>query len=118
MKPIIEWARDWEVGLDTSREKEVSEALVNIFTEYWTEESIADKSKSTKNRNRSALHALGGHIVEEVVTHSNIETDAMRLVLEYIGSDGGPLVYQNEESWQKELDVVCRKLYKYLQRKC
>jgi hypothetical protein len=32
----------------------------------------------------------------------------------YVASGDGPMIYHDDETWQDDLDTVCRKLYKYL----
>jgi hypothetical protein len=38
--------------------------------------------------------------------------------MSYIDTGEGPLIYHDNETWQKELDAVCRKLHKYMASKC
>jgi hypothetical protein len=119
MKPIIQWTEDWAIGVDISRENEISLSTLELFIDFWDEEAIAEKSKSTLNRYRAALQSLGGYIVEQSVSEEGIESTAKELLLECIDGEGGPLLFQGEETWQNELDMVCRKIYRYYaQRKC
>ena len=118
MKPNIEWLKDWEVEIDIPNESEIFQGLVKLFIEFWDDGSIGSKSKTTMHRYGTALHALGGYIVENTISKSTAGICAKDLVLEHIESEGGPFVYRNDESWQDEFDMVCRKLFKYMQRKC
>jgi hypothetical protein len=119
MKPIVQWTEDWEIGVDISRENEISLSTLELFIDFWDEEAIAEKSKSTLNRYRAALQSLGGYIVEQSVSEEGTESTAKELLLECIDGEGGPLLFQGEETWQNELDMVCRKIYRYYaQRKC
>jgi hypothetical protein len=65
MKPNRKWIKDWEIGIDESRENDISAKLLVHFENFWIDQKIDDKSKSTKNRYSGALHSLGGYIVEQ-----------------------------------------------------
>jgi hypothetical protein len=84
MKPEQQWITDWKVGIDLSREKEISQCLVNLFVDYWNDENIDTKSKTTRNRHKAALHALGGYIVEKAISENHSRNNIKDLVLEYI----------------------------------
>ena len=117
MKPLINSTKDWQVGINKVREEDVALEILKIFSEFWYEASIEKKSKSTVNRYRAALQSLGGYIVEKSVTDDDsIRLNANELIFESINEDGGPLVFHDNEAWQNELDMVCRKLHKFLQK--
>ena len=118
MKPTIEWTEDWDLGIDISSENEISQNVLDVFVDFWNEAGIDSKSKSTMQRYRSALQSLGGYIVEESLSLENSKLSAYDLLVKYIEKEGGPLLFIDEETWQNELDMVCRKLYKYTQKKC
>ena len=119
MKPTIKWTENWGVGLDISTEREISLGTLELFVDFWDDEAIEKKSKSTLNRYRTALQSLGGYIVEQSVSEEGTGSTAKELLLGCIDSEGGPLLFQDEEIWQNELDRVCRKLYRYYShRKC
>jgi hypothetical protein len=46
----------------------------------------------------------------------NQTTDELRS--EHIGSRDGPLIFHDNEDWQGELDMVCRKLNRHIRKKC
>ena len=118
MKPLVDSTKDWQVGIDKAREEEITLELLNIFSKFWNEASIDSKSKSTINRYRTALQSEGGYIVEKSVTdNGGINLTAKELLSESINEDEGPLVFHDNEVWQNELDMVCRKLHKYLQKR-
>ena len=117
-KPNENWINDWIIGENTQREKEISSVLVKCFIEFWEKQSFEIKSKATINRYYNSLHALGGYIVEHSIEDDCLSKTAIELLNESIGHDDGPLIYQDNENWQNELDMVCRKLYKYIQKKC
>ena len=117
MKPAIEWAEDWEIGVNQARETEVTLGVLEMFVDFWVEESIGDKSKSTVNRYRAALQSLGSYIVEQSISEEGLDLKIEELILGCIDEEGGPFLFQDEETWQSELDMVCRKLHKYFRRK-
>jgi hypothetical protein len=114
MKPNNEWIKDWRCGINPEREERLSNVFLKVFADFWVKSDLENKSKSTKNRYSSALHALGGYLVERGVFEENEMSSADELLLESISQGEGPLIYYSEEDWQNELDMVSRKLYKYL----
>ena len=113
--PNSTWKDDWKIGANRRIELELGKDIVSIFELFWNYYKLDTKSKSTKNRYLSALHALGGYIVEKgVLEHTNLS--AQELINKYIDQDGGPLIHYDNESWQNELDMVCKKLFKFMNR--
>ena len=117
MKPIQQWTEDWEIGIDIPRESEISGQVLELFVEFWSDEGIEEKSKSTLNRYRAALISLGSYVVEQSISEELMGKAAKELLLMSIDDEGGPFLLQDEETWQNELDMVCRKLHKYYVRK-
>ena len=117
MKPTIQWTEDWEVGIDIPKESEMAQQILDLFVEFWDDERIEEKSKSTLNRYRSALMSLGGYVVEQSISEDDKEKNAKELLLACIDDEGGPFLFQDEETWQNEFDMVCRKLHKYYTHK-
>ncbi len=112
------WASDWAV---CKEDRQLSQKLIPIFERFLG--SLLEKgvSKRTLRRHESACHALGGYIVGEVFgrgdeSFSPDETGET-VLLRFIDDCGGPLVYQDEEAWQNELDATCRKLFKQLKNR-
>ena len=119
MKPVLQWTEDWEIGIDISKESEISRQVLDLFIRFWNDEGIEEKSKSTLNRYRAALISLGSYIVEQSISEEGIEKTAKELLLMSIDDEGGPLLFQDEKTWQNELDMVCRKLHNYyVHKKC
>ena len=118
MKPATEWIADWRNGVKPDQERKTSEELLLIFQEFWNWAGLDKKSKSTKQRYSVALHALGGYLVEEVGNGHRGNKSIQRFLTYYIDSGEGPLIHYDNETWQNELDTVCRKLYKYLAAQC
>jgi hypothetical protein len=84
MKPTIEWTEGWEIGIDISRENKISLNILDLFVDFWEQESISEKSKSTLNRYRAALQSLGGYVVEQSVSEEGIGSSAQELLLDCI----------------------------------
>lgn len=116
MKPENKWIDDWNIGIVPSREHDISVKLLNYFENFWNDQNLENKSKSTRNRYSSALHALGGYLVEQAISAGSINKTADELLSDCVGSDEGPLIHQDNEDWQDELDMVCRKFYKFISR--
>jgi hypothetical protein len=118
MKPTTEWIKDWRTGLHPRLETQTAEELLHVFKTFWDWSNLDKKSKSTKQRYASSLHALGGYLVKEVVNGHNNNKPIQEFIMSYIDTGEGPLIYHDNETWQKELDAVCRKLHKYMASKC
>lgn len=114
MEITKQWVTDWKIGENVERESELGNELVTIFTLFCEQICLAQKSKTTQNRHRGALHALGGYIVEQGI-YENTQFSAMQLLLDNCDEDGGPLIHIHNETWQREVDTVCKKLFRYLQ---
>ena len=112
------WASEWTV---CKEDRQLSQKLILIFESFLG--SLLDKgvSKRTLRRHERACHALGGYIVGDLFgrgddSFSPNET-GQTVLLRFIDDSGGPLVYQDEETWQNELDSTCRKLFKQLKNR-
>jgi len=114
MKPNPHWLSDWKNDIDPEREAEIGKELLRIFSTFWLAQDLENKSKTTRNRYANAMHALGGFLVEEAVSDQGIEMSVTGLLFEHIDETGGPLIHADEEAWQEELDMVCRKVFKFL----
>lgn len=114
IKPDHAWILDWEIGDNPEREQKISKELVECFREFWEDLDLDGMAKTTRNRYANALHALGGYLVEEAISEDGLPMTTSELLAEHIDSAGGPLIHHDEEAWQDEIDMVCRKFYKYL----
>lgn len=114
MKPNSGWLNDWGVGVDPEKEKILSLGLLKIFDEFWIKQNLDEKSKTTKNRYANALHSLGGYLIEQSINFKNMT--AYECLFEHVGHDEGPFVHHDNEDWQNEIDMVCRKLHKHLKK--
>lgn len=117
LKPSMEWVEDWEIGVDPARELELSRAFVEIFGEFWLVDGMDMKSESTRRRYSGGLHALGGHLVSEGLDKGQEGRSARELLWEAVEFDEGPLLFQDDEAWQRELDRTCARLRQYLEEK-
>jgi hypothetical protein len=116
--PDRDWKQHWKVGILPPREAELTDAILNIFCDFWKDECIDELSKTSQRRYSGALHALGSYLIEKSVEEDNEDMSLENLLDDAITPDEGPLIYHENESWQKEVDAVSRKLYKHLKSKC
>jgi len=84
---------------------------------FWDEEQLDGKSLTTRNRYSASLHALGGYLVKRGISGEDLNKTAYEMLSEYVGPDDGPLIYHHNEDWQNEVDMVCRKIYKQINKK-
>ena len=113
MKPDNNWTSDWKIGANPSREKQLSKDILKIFVNFWTKSELDKKSKPTKNRYSSALHSIGGYLIESGTFEDNTMT-AEELLLDSITSYEGPHIHHDNSDWQYEVNLVSRKLYKFM----
>lgn len=114
MKPDSTWITDWRSAEASSGGREVSRELLRIFIAFWDAEGLSKKAKTTQYRYSAALHSLGGYLVEQATDEDGKHKTAHELLRESVGPDDGPLICHDNETWQRELDMVCRKLHRYL----
>jgi hypothetical protein len=107
MRPDDSWIEQWSVGHSPAKEDEASRELLRIFRKFWTAEELDRKSKSTRSRYAGSLHALGSQLVEKV-GYTDLEVP----IGDHLGE--GPLIWQENEAWQRELDATCGKLERFL----
>lgn len=113
MKPENSWIKDWRMGVDSAREVAVATELLAFFIESWHALDMEHKSKTTQNRYAGAMHALGGYLVEQAISDEGRNKTADELLSKALETDEGPLIFHDHETWQSELDTVCRKLHRY-----
>lgn len=114
MKPSSVWIHDWRIGVEPSRERMISREWVRIFASFWEALELDGKGKTTQRRYSNALHALGVYLLKGAVSEKGKPMSARQMLLDAIDSDEGPLIYHDDESWQREIDSVCRKLHRHL----
>ena len=114
---IKTWRKDWALNENPKREKEISIYLITLFTDFLNDFKIEEKSKSTKSRYYGHLHFLGRSIIKEAVYDNEDQSiTPHELLMEGLGPDDGPLLYWNDERSQREVDAVCKKLYKFIKK--
>ncbi|MGH8192384.1 MAG: hypothetical protein ACREP2_13175 [Rhodanobacteraceae bacterium] len=114
--PDSKWAKDWQVGVNPTLEKSISNGLIAVFSRFWDAENLDTKSKSTRQRYSGALHALGGYLVQQAVQDGANDDSVYARLLGSVEGGEGPLIFPDNEGWQRELDAACRKLSRYLKR--
>ena len=68
IQPNNKWINDWHTGIESARETAISAELLEYFLEFWDKMKLDKKSKTTKRRYYSSLHALGGYLVEKATS--------------------------------------------------
>jgi len=109
------WEKDWHI---VDGDKELSMKLIPWFELYLTALKEKGSSKSTMNRHINACHAIGGHIIDNVFKYEwdslEIPWDGEEILFKYVFGFDGPLIYQDSETLQKQIDTTSRKLYNFL----
>lgn len=119
MKPNDTWIEDWRLEENPAKEDKIARGVLAVFAKFWEAEALDQKSKTTKRRYSSALHSLGGYLVEKaVLDEEDSQKTTTELLDEYVGPYEGPLICQDNEDWQNEIDTACRKLHKFRKKNC
>ena len=109
------WADDWHV---MDGDEVLSDKLTPVFEAYLTALQKKGVAKSTLNRHKNGCHALGGYIVDQVFNYQWDRYEKFEqgedILLRYLDGCDGPLIHQDNETWQREIDTTCRKLYKFV----
>ena len=112
-----DWVKGWACR-EHDDEEELSKKLIAVFFRYLSSLQSKGVSKTTYRRHRSACLALGGYIICQVYSEEcdgpYPDLDGEQILGKYIDNYGGPLVHSRDPSWQRELDAMCKKLYKFL----
>ena len=83
MKPNSKWINDWHTGIESARETAISAGILQYFMDFWDQMKLEEKSKTTKRRYYSSLHALGGHLVEKATSDDDLEDTVDELLSKY-----------------------------------
>lgn len=112
------WDKDWHIEKD---DYEISNKIIPIFDSYLRELEKRNVSKKTFKRHQDACFSLGDYIIGKIFGY---QTDSFKpndtgekILLHYIDEYEGPLVHHDNESWQRELDATCKKLYKHIKQR-
>jgi hypothetical protein len=112
---IDHWPIAWRVeSHDLTRGK----VMVDLFKLFLIDQLQLPRSRKTLRVHRDNLHALGGQMIR--LWHENPhlrKRGIIRMLLEAIGDDGGPIVYPAlTEANQRSFDSTCRLLHRFAQR--
>ena len=115
--PNDNWAEYWRIGLKPNEEKLLSLEIIKIYKDFWKQQSLSSKSKTTRRRYSNGLAAIGSHIIDQLFNIYPEEYDqnksASDVLLDFVDKYEGPLIYETENE-QREIDLVNRKLYKFI----
>jgi len=115
--PNYNWAEYWRIGLKPNEEKLLSLEIIKIYKEFWKQQSLSSKSKTTRRRYSNGLAAIGSHIIDQLFNSYPEKYDqnksASDVLLDFVDKYEGPLIYETENE-QREIDLVSRKLYKFI----
>ncbi len=114
--------QDWELDWNICEEDiALSRKIILIFEAYLQNMKDKGVSKTTFNRHKSSCNALGGYIIEQIFNYDDNpfkgNETGHEMLLHYIDEHEGPLIFQDNRLWQKELDATCIKLAKALKAK-
>jgi hypothetical protein len=116
--PNDTWIEYWKIGL-TDEEKFLSLEIIKIFRKFWENLSLSSKSKTTKLRYANGLSSIGGHIIDRLFNRYPEDYDPNKsgsdVLLDFVDEYEGPLIYETE-SEQREIDLVSKKLYKFIKQ--
>ena len=115
--PNDNWAKYWRIGLKPNEEKSLSLEIIKIYKKFWKQQSLSSKSKTTRRRYSNGLAAIGSHIIDQLFNIYPEKYDqnksASDVLLDFVDKYEGPLIYETENE-QREIDLVSRKLYKFI----
>lgn len=119
--PNKSWSKSWQLGTRPSEEDSLSSGLIEIFEKFWEHQELSSKSKTTVRRYSDSLHSIGVHITDHFFKNDLHEYDptksAKEILLQFIDEEEGPWIYDTEDD-QREIDLVSKKLYKYIKTAC
>jgi hypothetical protein len=111
---IDHWPTAWRVEPDDLARGKV---MVDIFKVFLTHQLQLARSRKTLRVHRDNLHALGGQMIRLWHEKPHLrKRGILRMLLEAIGDDGGPIVYSHQsEAEQRSFDSTCRLLSRLTQ---
>ena len=113
-KPEAKWILDWRIGTNPVREESVGGQVLKVFSAFWEAERLDERSATTQRRYSAGLHTLGGYLVQKAVSEEEHGLTTVELLRGHLRPDDAPLIHQDDETWQAELDTVGRKLHRFL----
>src|SRR6266700_3506810 len=109
---IDHWPRAWRVE---SEDIALGKVMVDLFKVFLTHQLTLARSRKTLRVHRDNLRALGGQIIRLLHEKPSLQKRGiLRVLLEAIDDDGGPIVYPAlTESEQRSFDSTCRLLQRF-----
>jgi len=109
---IDQWLTAWRVeSADLARGK----VMLDLFKVFLIDQLQLPRSRKTLRVHRDNLNALGGQMIR--LWHENPhmrKRGILRMLLEAIGDDGGPIIYPPlTEADQRSFDSTCRLLHRF-----
>jgi hypothetical protein len=106
------WPHAWRVeSADLARGK----VMVDLFKVFLVDQLRLSRSRKTLRVHRDNLHALGGQMIRIWHEQPHLrKRGILRMLLEAVGDDGGPIVYPPlTEADQRTFDSTCRLLHRF-----
>jgi hypothetical protein len=109
---IDHWPQAWRVD---SEDLALGKVMVDIFKVFLNHQLSLTRSRKTLRVHRDNLGALGGQIIRLLHEKPSLrKRGILRVLLESIDDDGGPIVYPAlTESAQRSFDSTCRILHRF-----
>lgn len=109
------WEKDWHI---VDGDDLLAKELIPVFEKYLTALQKKGASRSTMNRHKNACHAIGGYIINQVFKYEwdDLEDpwNGEEILFRCVYGFNGPLIFQDNETLQKEVDATSRKLYNFI----
>ncbi len=109
---IDHWPQAWHVE---SEDIALGKVMVDLFKVFLTHQLNLARSRKTLRVHRDNLRTLGGHIIRLLHEKPPLrKRGILRVLLEAIDDDGGPIVYPAlTDSEQRSFDSTCRLLHRF-----
>jgi hypothetical protein len=109
---IDHWPHAWRVESDDLK---WGKDMVDLFKVFLAHQLKLARSRKTLRVHRDNLSALGGQMIRLWHEEPHLrKLGILRMLLEAIGDDGGPIVYPPlTESEQRSFDSTCRLLHRF-----
>ncbi|MHB8817401.1 MAG: hypothetical protein ACYDAE_29635 [Steroidobacteraceae bacterium] len=109
---VDHWPTAWRVEPDDLARGKV---MVDLFKVFLTHQLQLARSRKTLRVHRDNLHALGGQMIRIWHDEPHLrKRGILRMLLEAIGDDGGPIVYPTlTETDQRSFDSTCKLLHRF-----
>jgi hypothetical protein len=109
---VDHWPTAWRVEPDDLARGKL---MVDLFKVFLTHQLQLARSRKTLRVHRDNLHALGGQMIRIWHEKPHLrKRGILRMLLEAIGDDGGPIIYQTlSETDQRSFDSTCKLLHRF-----